>query len=92
MNMRTPPGDRVTGSIPVVSSRTWHSARTAEHTLNAELTYAGDFGVQLWTGDVDDLVDGPRVLLDRTQIDELITDLVERRALLATRRATGRTP
>ena len=83
--MRTPPGDRVTGSIPVVSSAIWHSARTARLTLDVELTYAGDFGVQLWTGDADG--DAGRVLLDRPQIDELITDLMRRRGLLAIRRA-----
>ena len=83
--MRNPTGDRVTGSIPVVPFRTWHSTRTAAFTLNIEQTYGGDLGVHFWVGD-GNLDDGDGVLLDQTQIDELITDLLERRALLTTRR------
>ena len=83
--MRPPPGDRVTGSTPVVPSRTWLSAHKAADTLNVDQTDGGDFGVQFRIGDA--YGGGVSVLLDRTQIDELITDLVERRALLASRRA-----
>jgi len=51
--------------------------------LNVDQTDGGDFGVQFWIG-------APGVgcvLLERTQIDELITDLLLRRALIANRRA-----
>jgi hypothetical protein len=85
MNMRTPPGDRVTGSAPV-PERTWHS-RARFHgttTLNVEQTDGGDLGVQLWAVDGDG--DSVRVLLDLTQIEELAADLL-RRALLISRRA-----
>ena len=85
--MRTTPRDRLPGNAPV-PARTWRTGRrTPEFTLNVEQTDGGDLWVLLWTGDVDTNTDGRRVLLDQTQIDELITDLVERRALLATRRA-----
>ena len=83
--MSIPPGDEYTASAPV-PARTWHG-RTRFHTNTLTLgrTDGGDLGVQLWVDDGDG--DSMSVLLDRTQIDELITDLVERRALLATRRA-----
>ena len=82
--MRPPPGDRVTGSIPVVPARTWRSSRAPEYTLNVDQTDLAASGVELSIGDP---YDGVTVLLNRTQIDELITDLVERRALLVSRRA-----
>ena len=80
--MRTPPGDRVTGSAPV-PERTWHS-RARFHgttTLNVEQTDGGDLGVQLWAVDGDG--DSVRVLLDRTQTAELITDLLHRHVFMA---------
>jgi len=82
--MRTTPECRATGCAPV-PARTWHTgSRTAEFTLNIEQTDGGDAWVHLWVGDP---CDGVTVVLDGTQIDELITELMRRRALIATYRA-----
>jgi hypothetical protein len=84
MNMRTPTED-------IIRSRTWLGAQAPDIDGPAPtLTVHAIDSSQGWV--VLSAVDGPprkvvSVLLDGTQIDELITDLLARRALLASRHA-----
>ena len=86
--MRNPPGDRVTESIPV-PARIWTGAAGTCHCqLTITATEPGEDLVELAViGPVIEPDDSIGVLLGLTQIDELITDLMRRRALLATGRA-----